>query len=266
MLGDEVFATLKELIYRESGIVISDQKRPLLANRLAKRLKALKIKSDTAYLEILETDHEGSELVQLLDAVSTNVTYFFREPQHFDFLRKELKAIHNTEPKREIKIWCAAASTGDEPYTIAMTAEDCHPGMWRLLGTDISITALQKAQRGQYRLEDMEKVPENLRNKFFSQPAPDDPDCRTASSALVSRMLFKRLNLVQFPYALKGNFDFIFCRNVMIYFDRPTRQQIVSQFERLLRPGGYLILSLSESLLGIESQLQKQPFSIYKKV
>jgi chemotaxis protein methyltransferase CheR len=266
MLDDGVFATLRDLVYRESGIVITDQKRPLLANRLAKRLKALNLSSDAEYLQVIETDRDGAELVHLLDAVSTNVTYFFREPQHFEFLRAELAKLGEQEPNREVKIWCAAASSGDEPYTIAMTAEDMMPGNWRLLGTDICMPVLQRAQAGLYKETDLEKVPDVLRRKYFTKVKMPDNDYAQVSPTLMSKVLFKRLNLVQFPYSLKGNFDFIFCRNVMIYFDKPTRQKIVEQFERLLRPGGYLILSLSESLLGITSSLQKQPCSVYKKV
>lgn len=266
MLNDEVFATLRDLVYRESGIVITDQKRPLLANRLAKRLKALKLSSDAEYLQIIETDREGSELVHLLDAVSTNVTYFFREPQHFEFLRSELIKIREQQPSHEVKIWCAAASSGDEPYTIAMNAEDIVPGKWRLLGTDICMPVLQKAQAGLYKASDLEKVPDVMRRKYFTKVKMPDDEYAQVSPTLMSKVLFKRLNLVQFPYSLKGDFDFIFCRNVMIYFDKPTRQKIVEQFERLLRPGGSLILSLSESLLGINSILQKQPCSVYRKV
>lgn len=264
-MDQQVFEKLREIIYRESGIVLDNQKKPLLANRLMKRLRSLDLDNEHDYLRIIELDVDGAELVNLIDAVSTNVTFFYREPTHFVTFANILKEREQQNAK-EIKIWCAAASTGEEPYTLAITAaETIKRAKWKILATDICVPVLQKAQLGSYGNNEVEKVSPALRNKYFTSTHEEDEQRWCVNEELKEHVAFRRLNLVQFPYPLQGPIDIIFCRNVMIYFDRPTRQKIVNEFEKLLPPNGYLFVSHSESLLGIDSTLVKVDSSTYRK-
>lgn len=251
------FETLKNIVYRESGIVITNEKQQLLENRLRKRLKALSLSTEKQYLEILESDLSGEELTQFLDAVSTNLTFFFREPSHFTHLANLLKAWDGK--KSEIKIWCAAASTGEEPYAIAMIADSTlNQSNYRVLATDICTKVLEKAIAGVYKEEQIIKVPPELRSEYFNKNGE-------VSEKLRRKVSFKRFNLVKHPYPLNGGIDIIFCRNVMIYFDTPTRQRIITEFERLLSRDGVLYLGQSENMLGIQHSLNSFGSSVYGK-
>lgn len=262
-MKQETFDFLSNLIYRESGIVLPPEKKMLLENRVQKRLRALNLRDVSDYLRIIELDVDGDELVQLIDVVSTNVTYFYREPRHFEIYAKLLKQFQS-EKRNEVKVWCAAASSGQEPYTLAIEAAeslDLGKTRFRLLGTDICTKVLNRALAGHYHEREVEKIAPDKLQKYFDRQG-NDFHVRSKISDLV---LFKKLNLIQFPYPLKGSFDIIFCRNVMIYFDTPTRAKIIAQFEKLLSPGGYLFLSHSENLLGIDHGLQRFDSSVFRK-
>lgn len=269
-MNQEVFHRLRDIIYTRSGIVLKEEKRSLLENRIQKRLKVWDFQSATDYLEVIESDLEGEELVHLIDAISTNTTYFWREPLHFEVFSRLLE-IYKNEGRSDLSIWCAASSTGQEPYTLAMEAHEHLSNSlvrFRLLATDVSTRVLEIAQSGEYREEEVSKLPPIKRQQYFQRLASRESSLNSVwrvIEPIKSLVLFKRLNLVTFPYPLKGPIDIIFCRNVMIYFDVKTRQKIISEFERLLTPGGYLFLSLSESLLGIEHTLEKFETSVYRK-
>ncbi len=265
-MNESTFRYLSSLIHRESGIVLPPEKALLLENRMQKRLRALGIRNEADYLKLIENDDEGDELVELIDVVSTNVTYFYREPRHFEVLGNILRQ-YKSENRAEVKIWCAAASSGEEPYTLAMECAqnlDLQRQRVRLLATDICTHVLRRALRGTYREVDLEKVPSDRRSAFFER-TNDDEFCWRVSRRLSALLLFKKLNLVHFPYPLRGPVDVIFCRNVMIYFDTPTRAKIVREFERLLAKGGFLFLSHSENLLGIEHSLQRYDSAVFRK-
>jgi chemotaxis protein methyltransferase CheR len=258
------FEAFRSLIYRESGIVLTPQKMPLLAGRIQKRLNALGIGNESAYLKMVELDVSGSELIELLDAISTNVTYFYREPAHFELYRKIVKSLAH-RGHDEIRIWCAAASSGEEPYTLAFETLEALTGAccdWRMLATDISLTVLRRATDGVYSSTVVEKIDPEIRNKYLNQV--DESEWKVKES-ISKKILFKRLNLIAQPYPLKGPFDVIFCRNVMIYFDNETRESIVRQFERLLNPRGFLFLSHSENLLGVNHGLDKISASVFRR-
>lgn len=264
-MDQKTFVDFRDLIYRESGISLSDEKKQLLENRIAKRLKALSLKSEKQYLEIVESDLEGDELTQLIDVVSTNLTFFFRESSHFDHYMKVLQSMKDGH-KREIKIWCAAASTGEEPYTLAMLAREVLDGSgidFKVLATDICTRVLKKAIRGVYEEKQFEKMPSALAQKYFSKISKEE---RSVIDSVRSKVVFKRFNLAKYPYPLKGNIDIIFCRNVMIYFDIPTRGKCTNEFMKLLSPGGYFYLGQSENLLGITHTFKNIGSSIYQKV
>lgn len=265
-----VFERYRQLIYRKSGIVLSPEKKSLLASRIQKRIRAHGLSSEAEYLNVIETDATAAELVHLIDAISTNTTYFWREPEHFQLLGQILKD-WRAQGRNKVRIWCAAASTGQEPYTLAMEALENMQGPKfdvKILATDVSTKVLKIAREGIYDEPDVAKLPSTKQSRFFTKlPLASDrleSQCQV-SQELANLILFKQLNLIEFPYPIKTSLDIIFCRNVMIYFDVKTRQQIVDECARLLAPGGLLFLSLSESLLGITHNLQKYGTSVYQK-
>jgi chemotaxis protein methyltransferase CheR len=263
-MENEIFEQFRRLILRESGISLSDEKRLLLANRLRKRLRQLGIKSEQEYLNRVLGDVHGAELKELIDAISTNHTFFFREKSHFDFLTAEFKQWSSIN-KKQIKGWCAGCSTGEEPLTIAMLANEYFLGGSRtckLLATDISPTVLGVASEAVYEVRHLQNVPQHLRSKYFTRL--NDELCK-ASDSLTSMVLFKILNLSVFPYPLQGGFDFIFCRNVMIYFDDDLRTRLIGEMVKLLRPGGYLFIGHSETVPRGRFPLRMVKSAVYQK-
>lgn len=260
----EVFEKFRTIIYKESGIVLPPEKISLLSNRIQKRLKALHLKDPRQYLQIIEIDKSGEELSNLVDVVSTNVTHFYREEAHFARLR-DILASYKASQKKEIRIWCAAASSGEEPYTIlfeSLEVIDQSQQTVKILATDICTKVLRQAVEGRYSIESVSKIPANIINKYMQQ---EHSGFVTVKPEYREKILFKKLNLISTPYPLRGKFDIIFCRNVMIYFDTSTRSKIVNEFSKLLNPDGYLIVSLSESLFGIEQEFAKLNGSVYQK-
>jgi chemotaxis protein methyltransferase CheR len=266
MIDQTTFEQLRSLVYREGGISLSNDKLALVTSRVSKRMRALGLQDAEQYLRIIETDHSGEELKQLLDVISTNVTSFFREKAHFDLLSR-LCEVWKRESRTRIRLWCAASSTGEEPYSILMTLAESLPlerHDIRLLASDISLRVLQHATAGRYSKDAVGKVPPDLLRKYFEE------DSNAEKPFLVSRRLrelvtFKRLNLSQHPFPLRGPLDVIFCRNVMIYFDNKLRQALISQFEHLLAVGGHLIVGQTESLLGLSHSLTQVEPSVYRR-
>jgi chemotaxis protein methyltransferase CheR len=258
------FERFKEIVYKQSGIVLTVEKKSLLENRIRKRLGEIGVGSESEYLEIIESDLTGNELIELIDAISTNVTHFYREEAHFEFLGQLLDSLRTQD---SIKIWCAAASSGEEPYTIAFECLEHVPNAAskvKILASDICTKVLKKACDGIYHTNQVSHVPKDIKNTMLV-PIPENSGMLQVVSEARNLILFKRFNLVEFPYRLKGNFDIIFCRNVMIYFDQPTKNKIVNEFVRLLKPNGHLFISHTESMLGINHALEKVGNSIFKK-
>ena len=255
VLTDRDMTRIAALVYERSGITLHDGKRPLVVARLQKRLRALSLDTFSAYLAYLETDRSGDELVMLLDAIATNHTYFFREEQHFQLLAERVVP-EMRKNRGPLKIWCAAASTGEEPYTIGMTLLDLNPPMdFQMLASDISTKALRAAQAATYKLAQVEKMPIETLRKYFEKGMGESAGFARVRKELRSRIEFRKINLLEVPN-LDTRFDVIFCRNVMIYFDRTVQQRVVAALERYLRPGGYLFISHSESLNGINHGLR----------
>jgi chemotaxis protein methyltransferase CheR len=258
-LSDKELAFIVKLVYERAGIRLHDGKRELVTARLQKRLRHHGMRSYGSYLEYLQNDRSGEEMVAFLDAIATNHTYFFREPQHFDFLRDRIVPALAARPGRPpLTIWSAACSTGEEPYTLAITLADASPAGpdgFSMLASDLSTKALATARGGVYKLERVKDVPrETLRRHFERGMGPQEGLARV-SGALRQRIEFAQLNLLEIG-DLGRRFDVIFCRNVMIYFDRPVQQRVVSMLERHLQPGGYMFISHSESLNGISHGLK----------
>lgn len=260
------FDRIRALIYRESGISLSEEKIPLLVNRITKRQRALGIQSQQDYLRIIEEEKNPDEFLRFIDAMSTNTTYFFREKEHFEILGELLK--EHRSAAREIKLWCAAASSGEEPYTLAMTAcenLDLRRASFRMLATDICTKVLDRAVSGHYTEKQVENIPRPLLQKYFIKEKCGKDKYFQAHPQLRDLILFKRLNLSKFPYPLKGPFDYIFCRNVMIYFDAALREKVIDSFYKLLKKGGYLFIGHSENLLGFKHSFKSVQASVFKK-
>lgn len=262
------FRGFRDLAYREAGISLRDGKEELVATRIARRMRVLGLEDPGAYLEYLEEAGHGAEIVNFIDAISTNFTSFYREKDHFDILARHLRASAE-EGARRVRVWCAAAATGEEPWTLALTMTDALSGFnvdWRLLATDISTRALAAATEARYTARHLAQVPPQLRSRYFvaSTPKDGEPTWQVADE-LRRTVMFRRLNLARSPFPLTGGLDAIFCRNVMIYFDTPVRQSLVSEAERLLRPGGLLVIGHSETLNGIRSGMTMTQPSVYRK-
>ena len=261
---ESALRSLRDIVERESGIQIGEQKIELLKNRIRKRLRALHLNSEAQYLEVIQSDVGGEELVHLLDVISTNHTFFWRENQHFPFYKEivEKFAVHK---KSEVKTWCAASSSGEEPYTLSILNEEVEKQFQcstKILATDISIQILQKAVEAEYPLAAVQALPPTYQEYFLLNATEGSA---VACPSIRNRITFKQLNLSKFPYPLKGDIDIIFCRNVMIYFETALKQKIINQFEQLLSPGGYLFISHSENLLGVTHNLKSVSVGVYRK-
>jgi chemotaxis protein methyltransferase CheR len=261
----ETFQAFQHIAYQKAGIFLRPGKAALVQARLARRLRELGLASERDYLERLRGDEGGDELVLFLDAISTNFTRFFREPDHFEQLAHDVEAALSAGQKR-FRFWCAGCATGEEPYTATMVLDPLLQGRdWKILATDISTRALSRAAQGAYNDEEMEPVPENLRRRYFERaPGADGTRRFAVSSRLKERIVFHRLNLAGRPYPMKGPLDVVFCRNVMIYFDRNMRAGLVAEIERVLRPGSHLFIGHSETLNGIETNLRSERPSVYR--
>jgi chemotaxis protein methyltransferase CheR len=261
------FNKFRRIVYEKSGITLHDGKEALVTARVGKRMRALGIDDHKKYLEHVLNDDSGNEVIQLLDVISTNVTSFYREPQHFEFLAEQVKKMVSSG-RSKIRIWCAASSSGEEPYSIAMTfLENCGDwrGDFRILATDISTRILKAATEGSYSYIKVEKVPPRLLDKYFEKIETDKGNQYAAKSSLKGLIKYARLNLAKPPFPMSGPFDMVFCRNVMIYFDNEIRRKLLDEVFRLLKPGGYLIVGHAESLTGMLCNLKSIRPSIYIK-
>jgi chemotaxis protein methyltransferase CheR len=267
-MDQSTFQKFRELIYDSCGINLNESKEAMVSSRIAKRMRLLGITSHKEYLKYLLNDQNGDETIKFLDVISTNTTYFFREHTHFDFLQQNINDLIN-EGQKKIRIWCAAASTGEEPYTIAMIVHSAAANRltdMKVLATDISTKVLHIANEGKYEIEKIEKVPVQLRQKYFIAQKESDKKFYYAKDTLKKIILFRRLNLSKPPFPMKGPLDLVFCRNVMIYFDKDVRQKLINEAYRLLKRGGYLITGLSESITGLQSNFKCIRPSVYKKM
>jgi chemotaxis protein methyltransferase CheR len=262
---DKCFHEISSLMGRISGVKLSDKKVGLVRSRLRKRLRATDYRNFPEYLSFVQGPDGKEELSTMVDLLTTNKTSFFREPAHFDFMTERiLPSVHSG-----LRIWCAGCSSGEEPYTMAMILRerlaDAIAGRSRILATDLSNEVLAKAQKGIYPQRLVQSIPAGLRGKYFSPASsPSGEPMQQASAALKAMIRFARLNLMR-SWPMKGPFDMIWCRNVMIYFDTPTRENLVQRFSALLAPGGYLFVGHSEGLNSLEHDLKYVQPAVYRK-
>ena len=273
-ISDKEFGLFQRLIYDESGINLTPAKKELLKSRLMKRLRERSFTSFKEYYTyVTEKDTTGEEMVSMLDCISTNLTEFFREIAHFDFLSKKVlpAVLENKRKKREktIRIWSAGCSTGEEPYTIAMVLAENIQSIFewdvKMLATDLSTRVLKKAKQGLYLKDRIKGISHQMLNTYFNCCDSMHGNYYQIKEQLKNMIAFRRLNLTDEIFPFKGQFDFIFCRNVMIYFDKQTQAELVSKFYRHLAPDGYLFIGHSESLTGTDNRFRYVRPTIYQK-
>lgn len=260
---------ISTLVYAKSGICLRDSKRALVVARLQKRLRQTGFGSFAEYFRYLERDRSGTELMAVLDAISTNQTSFFREPGHFRYLATHVvPAVMAKPPLQLITGWSAACATGDEAYSIAITLLERLPiarhGRIRLLASDLSRQVLQVAKAGIYPLDRVSQLPRSTLRRYFERGIGEQEGLARVNPQVRRLIEFRRLNLVEIEH-LGRTFDFIFCCNVMIYFDREARQRVVSMLQRHLMPGGYLFVSHSEALSEIDHRLRWCTPGVYQR-
>jgi chemotaxis protein methyltransferase CheR len=260
------FRAFQEIAYTQAGIHLREGKAALVQARLAKRLRELGLRTEEEYLGRLRGAGGRDEIVLFLDAISTNFTKFFREPDHFELLQEDVAVALNAGQRR-FRFWCAGCASGEEPYTVAMVVHDqLATSDWKILATDLSTRALARATAGVYGDEEVADVPARFREKFLTRSRGVDGGSTWAvSRRLRERIVFRRLNLAERPFPMRGPLDAVFCRNVMIYFDRPMRAGLVAEVERLVKPGGRFFIGHSETLNGIDSALRVERPSVYRK-
>ena len=250
------YRSLARLIYDKSGISLGDHKQEFMKTRLGKRLRTLGFDTYAEYFDFVSESQDDGELMLMINAISTNFTSFYRERQHFEFLSgqalPEILRRKNVEKSTRVRVWCAAASTGEEPYTLALTLSEFFSQLptfdVKLLATDISTKVLAQAMEGVYTFDKVKTVPPVLLERYFERIQVDKENMYQVSARLKAMITFRRLNLMDASFPFKGPFDFISCRNVMIYFDPPTQAAVVDKLLRMLVPGGYLLIGHSENL------------------
>jgi chemotaxis protein methyltransferase CheR len=264
------FRTLKQLAYDYAGIALSESKENLIYSRISRRLRALKLESFHDYCEYLA--ETPSEIENFINSISTNHTKFFREAHHFEHFRAHVvvpfaQAVAR-KPHGRLRVWSAGCSTGEEPYTIAAVLKreirDFASNDVRILATDIDTDVLRKAARGEYAVASIDEVPKEYQTFFPCVEGPDGGEKVVIEPDTQSLIAFRRLNLMeQWPFS--GLFDAIFCRNVMIYFDAPTKAALVERFKRQLKPDGWLYIGHSESLIGSHAGLDLVGRTTYRR-
>jgi len=265
------YARLAALINDASGIKMPAGKQTMLEGRLRRRIVALGIPDLNAYCDYLFDDGDfETELVHLINVATTNKTDFFREPAHFDFMTKvALPALADTG-RRQIKLWSAAASIGAEAYTLAMVMEEFRRGGrgpdYSILATDICTEVLHQAALGRFQSAMIDPVPLELRRRYVLKSRDPDADEVRIAPILRAKISFARLNLMDSTYPVDTDMDFIFCRNILIYFDKPTQERVLSRLCYHLRPGGYLVLGHSESAVGVDLPVVAVVNTIFQKV
>ena len=261
--SDRDFEFLRKLVKEKAGIVLADHKRNMVYSRIARRFRALGLNRGEDYVALLAKPN-SVELPELLNAITTNLTHFFRENHHFEFLAQQFSAGGRFNTADRIRVWSAGCSAGMEPYSIAMTlceALENKARQVKILATDLDSTMLDRGREGKYRLDDVEAIPTAYKKKYL-HITPHGAQVQTQLRQMIH---YKLLNLMQQSWPLKGPFQIIFCRNVMIYFDKETQKVLVGKFAQLLQPGGFLIIGHSENVSGMHPNLKLIVRTIYEK-
>ncbi|ACT06397.1 MCP methyltransferase, CheR-type [Dickeya chrysanthemi Ech1591] len=260
-LSDVHFRRISQLIYQRAGIVLADHKREMVYNRLVRRLRLLGINDFGQYLALLESDQNSAEWQAFINALTTNLTAFFREAHHFPIL-----ADHARKRQGGYSIWCTAASTGEEPYSLAMTLAEVYgdrASNCQIVASDIDTQVLEKASAGIYRQEDLRSLSPQQMQRFFLRGTGPHSGLVRVRPDLASMIHFQQVNLLAPEWSLPAPFDAIFCRNVMIYFDKETQERILRRFVPLLKPGGLLFAGHSENFSQISREFYLRGQTVY---
>lgn len=270
-LGDEDFAFLRRFVYEQCGIALSEQKRQLVQGRLQRRLRALRLRDFSEYCEVLKREPDA-ELGELASAISTNVTAFFREMHHYDLLVEKLLPEWLEHKRRQgdrLRIWSAGCSTGEEPYALAMVLAEALERSGgsvdaKILATDLSPQALEAARKGVYALDRLGGVSDERRKRWFLRGQGEYDGLASVHPRLRELVTILPLNLLH-DWPMQGSFDAIFCRNVVIYFDKPTKEKLFARYAQMLPAGGYLFLGHSESMHGLSNDFELIGRTVYRK-
>ena len=264
------FKVVKNLVADQTGIHLTDAKKDLVYGRLSKRIRKLGLSSFLEYIEYVKHDHE-EELINFINAITTNLTSFFRENHHFDYLGNTLlpRLLKSNEDTRKIRIWSAGCSTGEEPYSIAMTILDNLENLqnWdiKILATDLDTNVIQTASAGIYPIERINGIDSKLKKRWFLNGKGQKSGFVKVSSELQDLIIFRQLNLMN-KWPMKGEFDAIFCRNVVIYFDKPTQKILFDRFANILTHNGTLFIGHSETLFKVSDRFKSLGSTIYQKL
>lgn len=266
------FQYLTQMVHDKSGISLKSDKHELVYGRLARRLRELGLKTFKQYCEVLKND-EDVEVVHFINAITTNVTNFFRETHHFEYLETtllpELMQMKSSSYRPKLRIWSAGCSSGNEPYSIAMVLKECITDIasWdaKILATDLDSNILDIASKGVYPISSLDTVSEHRKKQWFKNGSGANEGTVKISHDLMDLISYRKLNLMD-PWPMTGSFDVIFCRNVAIYFDTNTREKIIDRFADQLSDDGYLFVGHSETLFGISSRFECVGKTIYRKV
>lgn len=270
-LTDKEFHIIANYIESAVGIKMPDAKRVMMQSRLMRRLRTLKMNSFREYIDYVFNDKNSKELVLMIDVLTTNKTEFFREKEHFDYLENVILP-ELAKSKNTIKIWSAGCSSGEEPYTISMVISEFikkNPGKiinFTVTGTDISTNVLDKAYNAVYDIDSVNQLPMELKKSYFLKCTNKDMHCARVKSDLRSHVNFKRLNFMDNDFCMPENYDIIFCRNVLIYFEKETQEKVIMKFMKYLQPDGYLFLGHSETIFAMNLPLSTCIPTVYKKV
>lgn len=264
-LTESDFEYFRNVVYQESGIKLSDMKKALMQSRIMRRLRYLRLPNYESYKEYLQTNYD-EEIVHFVNAVTTNKTDFFRENQHFEFLSETV--LPEKVNKKQIRIWSAGCSTGEEPYSIAITLKEFLKDKSidaKILATDIDTTVLEHAYRGIYKYETVQNIKPDILKKYFYRGSGDNEGMFKVKDSVKELVTFKRLNLQMDKYPMKKKFDIIFCRNVIIYFDKETQRKLFNKYYDYLDNDGYLFIGHSENLSGVTEKFKHLGRTIYRK-
>lgn len=268
-LHDAEFELIAKLIEDYSGIHLKSEKKTLMMGRLNSMLVELKMNSFMDFYNYVKADKEGKVISQLIDKITTNHTYFMREPEHFRYFETDVIPYLKSEIKsRDLRMWCAASSTGEEPYSLAMILEDhfgkLSPG-WdkKILATDISVNVLEKAKKGIYEQEKVKDIPKIWMMNYFDKTNGTDVKVR---NNIMNQVIYRRFNLLEENFPFKKKFHVIFCRNVMIYFDTETKATLINKFYNHMEYGGYLFIGHSESIDRTRTNFKYVKPAVYRKL
>lgn len=274
ILSEAEFKKIASFIERNVGIKMPIEKKLMMQSRLNSRLKALKMESFKEYIDYIFSgkNTDDHELIMLIDAMTTNLTEFFREPQHFDFLRNVVLPEYAKQGRTSVKIWSAGCSTGQEPYTLAIVLSEFirqNSSMLRgfsVLATDVSTQVLDKASVAVYDMQAVAAIPKDIKHRYFLKSKNEiNPQVRLKQD-IRNHVEFMRINFMDDDFGFRDTMQVIFCRNVLIYFDKPTQERVIKKFMNYLEPGGFLFLGHSETIFGMDLPLKTVAPTVFQRI